>query len=90
MIKKHKKNNVRKQRDKLIAKRDLINLTLNALQENCLHENVKYKYRATVGNYDSSVDYYWIDWNCDDCGKSWQSPQEKTHLDLYPNAIRIY
>lgn len=45
---------------------------LKTLRETCDHSGtVTYKYRGDSGNYDTSQDSYWIEWNCHDCDKRW-------------------
>jgi hypothetical protein len=44
---------------------------LAALQTACVHPSATKRHGANTGNYDPSADWYWTDFNCPDCGKSW-------------------
>jgi len=48
---------------------------LNALQDQCPHDNVEKKYGSNTGNYDPSADCYWIDFYCPDCEYRWREDQ---------------
>lgn len=56
------------------------------LECDCPHVGLAYKYGASSGNYDLSVDSYWTDWHCQDCGKRWQTDQSVNHNLKYPHA----
>jgi hypothetical protein len=44
---------------------------LERLQGTCEHPNAEVKHKGDRGNYDPSMDRYWIEYNCPDCGKFW-------------------
>lgn len=48
---------------------------LLALQSECEHAFATYENRASVGNYDPSMDCYWRNHHCADCGKHWTEEQ---------------
>ena len=39
------------------------------LRDECPHDSVIAKYRGDSGNYDPNDNTYWVEVNCDDCGK---------------------
>lgn len=41
------------------------------LRNTCTHPNADVKHKGDRGNYDPSMDRYWIEYNCPDCGKFW-------------------
>jgi hypothetical protein len=45
------------------------------IQDACSHPNVQKTPRADTGNYDPSVDLYWIECRCPDCDKHWDIDQ---------------
>lgn len=45
------------------------------IQTECTHPNVKKEYKASTGHYDPSCDKYWIEWDCPDCEKRWNTGQ---------------
>ena len=51
------------------------NSKLHDLQNVCDHKNAVPIYHRDTGNYDPSMDRYWIDWHCKDCDKRWETPQ---------------
>lgn len=55
------------------------------LQTECPHYNVFYRYRGSFGNWDNDNEY-WLDWNCEDCKKSWMTDQKRDRILKYPNA----
>jgi hypothetical protein len=61
---KNKYNNIQK-------KFKSVQSELNWLQETCKHPNVDTKHTSDRGNYDPSMDQYWIEYSCPDCGKFW-------------------
>jgi hypothetical protein len=48
---------------------------LEHLQLNCPHAQVNKQYRGDTGNYDHSLDGYWIDYHCQDCDLRWSTNQ---------------
>jgi hypothetical protein len=44
---------------------------LDWLQKTCKHPTADAKHKADRGNYDPSMDRYWIEYSCPDCGKFW-------------------
>lgn len=52
---------------------------LLAIQEECSHPALAraFKYGANTGNYDPHEDCYWIDHQCNLCGKHWRTDQER-------------
>lgn len=46
------------------------------LREACPHPDAVRRARADVGNWDRSLDRYWFDYECPDCGKRWEEPQK--------------
>lgn len=48
---------------------------LKALQAECKHPGATKEYGGSTGNYDPNNDCYWIDWDCQDCGKHWMVGQ---------------
>ena len=60
---------------KLNERQKKIDGEIKRLQEVCPHPNVTQKYGSNTGNWDRGDDYYWIDWNCPDCGKRWTTEQ---------------
>jgi hypothetical protein len=61
--------------DSIIQQIDLLEEEIFKLQLACEHPRVVKEYKADEGNYDSSVDSYWIDWKCPDCHKWWRTDQ---------------
>ena len=49
-------------------------LQLMKLREECEHTFSTFKYGSNTGGYDS-IDTYWTDHICDDCGKRWRIDQ---------------
>ena len=45
------------------------------LQNSCLHPDANSKYCSNTGNYDKTADCYWIQWQCPDCNKRWNTDQ---------------
>lgn len=45
------------------------------LKKLCSHPNADKKYCGSTGNYDRTMDCYWIEFKCPDCGKRWQRDQ---------------
>ena len=82
-----KQNKFKTRYNKLIEKQKLLNEQINSLQNECTHENLEYKFRGYTGNYDSTLDRYWIEWFCNDCNKKWTTPQNKIETNKYPKAI---
>jgi hypothetical protein len=66
---------VKRKRITIQNKMNTLNEQMAELKTMCQHPNVDKKYRANTGNYDPSADSYWIDWNCQDCGKRWMTDQ---------------
>ena len=50
---------------------------LTAIQDNCSHPYIEWKYGSNTGNYDPSADAYWTEYHCKLCDKRWQ--QEGSH-----------
>ncbi len=50
----------------------------------CKHTRVIYSYGSNTGNYDPSVDVYWNDITCIDCGerKTFYSEEDSTNYRL--------
>lgn len=44
---------------------------LEKIQTNCQHTKATFKYESDTGNYDPSVDSYWIQLKCPTCLKRW-------------------
>lgn len=48
---------------------------LRTLQAACPHTQVTKVAKSNTGNYDPSVDSYWYEFSCPDCGKWWTEDQ---------------
>ena len=48
-----------------------LHLQLETLQNECTHVNLEKRHCSDRGNYDTSMDRYWIEYSCSDCGKHW-------------------
>ena len=73
-------------------KRKVLNDQLKDIQDNlCQHINFTKKYGGNSGNYDPSADSYWIDWECQDCGKHMTTDQgyPYTQSKVFPDKIVI-
>jgi hypothetical protein len=65
---------------------------LKNIQNNlCQHINFTKKCDGSSGNYDPSADSYWIDWECQDCGKHMTTDQgyPYTQSKVFPDKIVI-
>lgn len=62
-------------RKRIEEKIEKLRKEMKQLQLNCPHVNVKKEYKGSTGNYDPSVDCYWIEYDCPDCGAKWSTPQ---------------
>ena len=83
---------VKKKRLQIENKMLTLHANLGTLREECTHQDLTYKYGGDSGNYDRSQDCYWIDWNCNDCGKRWSTTQDDSYnltKVVYPHAVRI-
>jgi len=71
--------------------KDIVLELLN-LSKECPHLDLTYKYDGSSGNWDRSADIYYIDWKCQDCGKSWVTSQDDSWdltTKVYPHAKQI-
>jgi hypothetical protein len=87
-----KQSDVRRKIKGLNTKIEKAYQEIKAIQSVCPHADLTYKYDGDSGNYDKSLDFYWIDWCCHDCGKRWTTDQENAyHLTevVYPHAKEI-
>jgi hypothetical protein len=75
----HKRTTIQKNISKLTNQ-------LLDLQNLCKHPNVEKKFCGSSGNYDPSLDAYWINWYCPDCGKHWTTDQDRENI-LKPGKI---
>ena len=66
---------IRRRRETINRRINVLWDALNALQVECAHPAVIKKYCANTGNYDPSADAYWIDGDCPDCWKHWSTDQ---------------
>lgn len=85
-------NAFRKKRERIRAKNLKLLKELQALREACPHENLMYKLCGDSGNYDKSLNVYWIEWRCDDCEKRWETSQDNCYHQTtveYPQAKRV-
>ena len=57
--------------DQIQKKLKSVQSELEWLQETCTHPNADVKHKGDRSNYDPSMDGYWIEYNCPDCGKFW-------------------
>lgn len=57
--------------EKIKQKIEQLSFELADIREQCKHPNLITKHGADRGNYDPSLDRYWIDYKCPDCGKFW-------------------
>jgi hypothetical protein len=48
-----------------------------AIQEKCPHENYTKTYRSNEGNYDRTLDRYWVVFECLDCGFEFEGEIKK-------------
>lgn len=51
------------------------NRQLDVLRSNCPHTNHQRTYMADTGNYDRSLDRYWVQCCCPHCGRIWTEDQ---------------
>ena len=83
---------VKQKRDIIESLQTELSQQITDLRKKCSHQNLTYKYGGSSGNWDKSDDCYWIDWNCEDCGHSWNTSQENAYdltTRVYPHAKRI-
>lgn len=66
---------VRRKLEKLRIKEDKLKLEFKTLRDICGHVNYTKKAGGNSGNYDPSSDYYWYDWSCQDCGRTFTTEQ---------------
>lgn len=59
----------------LKSKYEALHTAFSDLQKICKHKNTLTTYDSYTGNYDKSLDSYWIEYKCYDCGKYWETPQ---------------
>jgi hypothetical protein len=64
-------------RDRELIQENLIRYKalLELLQKECKHSSLSRIPKSDTGNYDRSGDRYWFEYNCSDCGKSWEETQ---------------
>ena len=72
---KDSQKSIRRRRETINRRINVLWDALNALQVECAHPAVIKKYCANTGNYDPSADAYWIDGDCPDCWKHWITDQ---------------
>lgn len=87
-----KQSPIKRKIERLNSKIQKLREDIKQVQEACPHADLTYKYGGDSGNYDRSQDCYWIDWHCNDCGKSWTTDQDNGyHLTsvVYPQAKQI-
>lgn len=66
---------IKAKRDRLEARIADLHTKLLALQKECEHELAMATHKADTGNYDRSMDRYWIEHDCPSCGASWITEQ---------------
>lgn len=44
---------------------------ISIIQDLCSHPYIEYAYKASIGNYDPSVDRHWTEYKCKLCLKRW-------------------
>ena len=57
------------------------------LMETCPHYHSSYRNRGNSGNWDRGDDYYWREYQCDDCGKRWNTDQTWEEEKKYPYSV---
>lgn len=69
---------------RLKAKIDLLQCELRIIQDHeCEHPKKSLFYMAgsNTGNYDPSSDCYWLDFDCNICGKRWTTDQTRENRE---------
>ncbi len=62
---------IKKKYDQIQKKLKGVQSELDWLRETCKHPSANAKHKGDRGNYDPSMDRYWIEYDCPDCGKFW-------------------
>jgi len=78
---------IREQVNRIQAMRGRLQKELFAIQDSCPHTNKRGEYKANTGNWSQSDDSYWIDVNCDDCGKWWLIDSDQPDYSQFDGVI---
>jgi transposase-like protein len=66
-----KQKSIKSKIDSLLKRISKLEDAIILIREDCTHPNTLLKYGSNVGNYDPHSDSYWVDYRCEDCGKTW-------------------
>lgn len=69
------RNKIHKERLKIEAKIGEWETKLFKLRDICPHDALIKKYVSNTGHYDPSMDCYYTEFFCSDCGKRWTEEQ---------------
>lgn len=68
---------VRRKYNLIIKRMNKATEDMRQLQKDCQHDNVKQEYKSDTGNYDPSMDMYWVEFRCEDCQAFWVEVKNK-------------
>lgn len=82
---------VTKKLERIRDKIQLLRAEVKIIQDDmCGHVNFKKQYKGNTGNYDPHADSYWIEWECEDCGKMMNTEQTYPFRSsvVFPDKIK--
>jgi hypothetical protein len=83
------RNEVLRQRGKI----EELNKKTSLLQGVCPHEELRYTYGSSTGNYDPHDDCYWVELECPHCFRRWVDDKVKDFhsriLKGRPKAVEV-